>query len=114
MKTSTKIAILLLVVLLIGVASAVYIMQAPMSSDVVVTGQATLSKVSVSSILITAGDSLTLSTTVSDHTQGITVTFFNQNDVSVGTAVTGPTGTATLTIQPPVGTWSFYATATHP
>jgi hypothetical protein len=98
----------------VSVAVALYYMQSPVSPDVTVAGQATLSAVTVSSINIVVGDNLTLSTTVSDATTGLTVTFYNQNSIAVGTAVTNSLGTASLTIQPPVGTWSFYATATHP
>jgi len=115
MKTKTAALLAgLLVLCLVGVVAATYLMTSPESDDVTVSTQATLSKVTVSTISVTVGDSLTLSTTVSDHTSGLTVTFFNNNDVSVGTATTDSSGTASLTLQPPEGVWSFYATATHP
>lgn len=103
--------------LVVGIAAAAYVMTAPMSDDITVNppgAPATLSKVTSSTYTLTEGESITLSTTVSDGTQGINVTFLNQNGVSVGTAITDATGVATLTITPPEGTWSFYATATHP
>ena len=117
MKSTKATVALTLIILLVcaETALAVYVMTAPQSVDVTVNpALASLSQVTVSSTVITVGDSLTLSTTVSDHTAGLTVTFYNQNNIEVGTATTNSAGTATLTIQPPEGTWSFYASANHP
>lgn len=112
--------IIIAVLALVSLAAAAYIMQSPDSDDVTVnptptpTATAALSKVAVNATTLYVGDYLRLSTTVSDATAGLTVTFHNNNGVVVGTAFTNSAGTATLTIQPPVGTWSFYATAEHP
>lgn len=117
MKNTKILIAVLALALVVGIAAAAYVMTAPMSDDITVNPpgtQATLSKVTSSTYTLTEGASITLSTTVSDGTQGINVTFLNQNGVSVGTAVTDNTGTASVTITPPEGTWSFYATATHP
>lgn len=117
MKVSKILVAVALFALVATVAAAGYLMISPSSDDVTVNPlpiKATLSKPALSDTILTVGDSLTLTTTVSDATAGITVSFFNQNDVEVGTAVTDATGTATITITPPEGTWSFYATATHP
>lgn len=132
MNTALKIVIAtLLLSLLVGVA-AIYFMASPASDPVTVSPaptptptptatatptpqHATLSKVTVSSISITVGGELTLTTTVSDHTQGLTVTFYDNTDEIVGTAQTNADGTASLTIialEP--GTFTFYATANHP
>lgn len=121
MKKSEAIICALLLVVIVGCVAATYIMTSPSSPDVTVNPsptptpqQATLSAVTASPLILTVGDTLTLSTTVSDATAGLTVTFYNQNNVAVGQAATNIQGTATLQIQPPEGTWSFYATATHP
>jgi hypothetical protein len=128
MKLSKTIIALAVVALLVGVAAAVYVMNAPASPTVTVNPSpspspspspvpaASLSQVQVSDTDIVVGDELTLSTTVSDHTEGIVVTFKIQADNTVvGTATTGPTGTATLTITAnTAGTYNFIATATHP
>lgn len=128
MNTALKIVtITLLLSLLVGVA-AIYFMASPASDPVIVSPaptptptstatpqHATLSKVTVSSTTINVGGELTLTTTVSDHTQGITVTFYDNTDNVLGTAQTNDVGTASLTIialEP--GTFTFYATANHP
>lgn len=124
MKMSTvTLALVVLTLTVVGAVVASYLMTAPMSPDVDVNPsptptaapvQATLSQVTVSSLSITVGDTLTLTTTVSDGAPGLTVTFYNQNGNVVGSINTDSTGVASLTIIPPEGTWSFYATATHP
>jgi Flp pilus assembly protein CpaB len=128
MNTALKIVtITLLLTLLVGVA-AIYFMASPASDPVTVSPaptitptptqtpqHATLSKVTVSSTNINVGSELTLTTTVSDHIQGLTVTFYDNTDEVLGTAQTNSEGTASLTIialEP--GTFTFYATANHP
>jgi Flp pilus assembly protein CpaB len=128
MNTALKIVtITLLLTLLVGVA-AIYFMASPASDPVTVSPaptitptptqtpqHATLSKVTVSSTNINVGSELTLTTTVSDHIQGLTVTFYDNTDEVLGTAQTNDVGIATLTIialEP--GTFTFYATANHP
>lgn len=130
MRISKPLIALLLVALIVAIAAAVYTMNSDPSDTVIVSPtptptaspsptptqqpQATLSKVSVSTTMLTVGGSLTLSTTVSDSIVGLTVNFYNQNNDLVGSAVTDGTGKATLTITPPVGSWSYHATAEHP
>jgi hypothetical protein len=117
MKTTYKATLIVAVAclaVLSFVAAASYLMVSPDSDPVTVSDQAVLSKVTVSSTVLTVGDGLTLTTTINDGTAGVTVTFYNQEDESVGTAVTNSVGTASLIIHPPTGTWTFYATATHP
>ena len=128
MNTALKIVtITLLLTLLVGVA-AIYFMASPASDPVTVSPaptitptptqtpqHATLSKVTVSSTNINVGSELTLTTTVSDHIQGLTVTFYDNTDEVLGTAQTNDVGIATLTIIALVpGTFTFYATANHP
>ena len=108
-----------------GVALAAYTMTSPSSNPLTVTDPtptpsptpepiaATLSKIELSVPTITVGEEVTLSTTVSDSTPDITVTFFNNGDGVVGTAITDTSGIASLTITPPLGTWTYYATAQH-
>ena len=130
MKLNDKIkaAIIIAVVttlIVAGVALAAYTMTSPSSDPLTVTDptpspsptpppvDATLSKVTLSVTTITVGESVTLSTTVSDATPDLTVTFFNNGAGIVGTAITNATGIASLTITPPLGTWTYYATAQH-
>jgi hypothetical protein len=127
-KTILFAAIIITALVTITTVAALYTMRAPNSPDVVIDPEATptptptatlppeaeLSQVQPSVTSATVGDSITLSTTVSDHLAGITVTFYNQNDVAVGAAVTNSAGIASISIMPPEGTWSFYATGTHP
>lgn len=75
---------------------------------------ATLSIVTIDKTSLTVGESLTLSTAVSDGTPNLPVAFYDQNNLAVGTDLTDSSGIATVTIQPPIGTWTYYATATHP
>lgn len=113
---------------LITVAVAAYTMTAP-TSDPSTTNptpspsptpsptpvpQATMSKVTVTPSVAYIGETKQVTTTVSDLTPGITVTFYNNDDVAVGAAITNAQGTATITIQEPIGTWTYYATAVHP
>jgi hypothetical protein len=128
MRISKPLIALLLVALIVAIAAAVYTMNSDPSDTVIVNPtptasssptptqqpQATLSKVSVSTTMLTVGAQLTLSTTVSDGTPDLTVTFYDQENTAVGSAVTDSTGKATLTITPPVGSWSYHATAEHP
>ena len=124
MKTS-KIAIIAIVAALcvtISLAAASYLITAPQSDPVTVNPtptpppEATLSKVQVSATTIEVGDELTLTTTLSDHTAGLTVSFYIVGtDDYVGDAATDASGVASLTIAAQqAGTFRFYATAEHP
>jgi hypothetical protein len=131
-KTKTILLAVVIIAALVTITTvaALITMRAPDSPDLTVNPEATptptptpappeLSQVTLSVSTITVGQSVTLSTTVNYGTPGITVTFFNQNDVAVGAAVTDSTGKAQITITPPLvdgvaTTWSFYATGSHP
>jgi hypothetical protein len=107
------------------VVAAGYLMTAPASPNVtsstpsptptVTPAPATLSTVTVNATTVKTTDTLVLSTTVSDHTAGIIVTFTAvTGSVNVGTATTDANGVATLTIQQPEGSTRYTATAVHP
>jgi hypothetical protein len=116
MKTKIAASLMLLTLTIAVIAVAAYLMTAPTSPNVVVSDKEVLSQVTVSSISLTVGDELTLSTTVSDGTIGLPVTFFCIGDPDpIGTVNTDSTGKATITFTiDTAGTYSFYATATHP
>lgn len=104
--------------LVAGVVAAAYLMRSQNTNDIIVEPtpspahaelQLTPNKTS-----LTVGETLTLTAVVSDGTSGLTVTFYNQHDAPVGTATTNSDGFATLNLVPQVGTWQYYATATHP
>jgi hypothetical protein len=67
-----------------------------------------------STTTLTVGSNLVLTATVSDASPSIQVTFRDQVGDAVGYATTNSVGVATLTFQPPAGTWTYHATATHP
>ena len=134
MESSTKkktiilaILITLIVVASISVVIAAYTMTSPVSDPLIVNPTptpaptpsptpvplASLSKVATSVTTLYIGNTVVLSTTVSDSTAGIVVNFFNQNNAAVGTATTNAEGLASTTITPPLGTWTYYATASH-
>jgi hypothetical protein len=126
-QPQTIIVIGLVILLLTGIATAAYLMTAPDSAPVTVNPtptpsptpsptpipQATLSQVQTNVTSMYVGDKLRLTTTVSDGTAGLIVNFYEKSGAAVGSATTNATGTATLTITPAVGSWVYYATATH-
>jgi len=129
MKKQTKLialTITALTILISVVAAAGYLMNAPSSPNVTTNpspsptpspspAPATLSAVTVNATTCTVGDWLTLSTTVSDHTAGIIVTFTAViGGSNVGTATTDASGLATLTFQPTIGSTRYSASAVHP
>lgn len=105
------------------VAAASYLMRSQNTNDIIVeptpsptptpTPAPAELQLTPNKTSLTVGETLTLTAVVSDGTSGLTVTFYNQHDDPVGTATTNTDGTATLNIVPQVGTWQYYATATH-
>ena len=71
----------------------------------------TLSQVVFPVSPITVGATTTLSTTLSNGVAGITVEFYDQHGNFIGATATDTTGTATIQITPPVGTWVYHANA---
>ena len=109
---------IVLVVLLIGVivgsAFAVYKITSPDSDPVVVATPATLSKPTVNATTAVTGDTIQISTTLSDALDGQQV-FFYENDVNIGSAYTGSGGTAIFNrvVNTP-GTYVYKADCMHP
>ena len=131
MNSKLKAAIIIIAVssLFIGVvAAASYLLTSPPSDPGTVNPVptpsptpsptpiplASLSKVTLSVYTLTIGESWTLSTTVSDASPGLTVTFHDQNELPVGASVTNINGTASFTTAPPLGNWLYHAHTTHP
>ena len=112
---------------LISVAIAAYAMTSPVSDPLIVNPvptptptpsptpvpMASLSKVTFPTSQIYVGNSTTLTTIVDDGTIGLVVTFYNNQNVTVGATITDSFGVASITISPPQGTWTYYATASH-
>jgi uncharacterized protein YjdB len=101
--------------LVAGVVAAAYWMQSQNTPDIVVnptTSPASLT-ITPDKTSLTVGEILTLTSTVSDGTSGLTIIFYNQQNNPVGTATTDASGTATIQIIPPVGTWQYYTKAEH-
>jgi hypothetical protein len=128
------VVIALIMVVAVGGAIAVYSMTAPNSDpvtfDPVVEPTATptptpsptqapqiatLSKVTLSTYHTTAGQPVTMSTTVSDSTPNLDVNFFASDGTLMGTVKSDVAGLASLTTTVnSAWTGTFYATAQHP
>ena len=117
--SKTKLAIMLLILVIAVVVSfkvvdAVYHITSPPSDTVTVTQPQTLSKPTVSATSVTVGETITISTTLSDGTAGVVVTFF-ENDNVIGSDSTDDKGTATYTrVLISVGSYTYYADCLHP
>jgi hypothetical protein len=99
------------------VAAAGYSLRSPDSPQLTAVDPqpaATLSAVTLSTTSITVGEPVTLSTTISDGLNGLSIDFYNQNGVKVGSATTNAAGTASLTINPTAGLWVYHANTFHP
>ena len=77
--------------------------------------EATLSKVTLSTYNAIVGQQITASTTISDATPNVAVTFIASDGTNMGTANTNAAGTAQVVFTIG-GVWqgTIYATATHP
>lgn len=108
------ILVILLIACIVGTAFAVYKITSPPSDPVVITTPATLSKPSVNATTGVIGDTIQISTTLSDATDGIQV-FFYENDLSIGSAYTGSGGTAIFNrVVGSPGTYIYKADCVHP
>lgn len=114
MNITKKSLVLICAIALLSSASLVFATYLMTSSPVtgVATSQATLA-LTLDKASVVQGESWTLTATVSDGTQGITINFL-EGSTSVGTAITGTGGIATLTLTPSVGSHTYTATGTHP
>ena len=110
-KIKTVALILAVALITVGVAYAIYTMTTG-TVNVTVSPLATMSLVANNTNL-TVGDGLLLTATVSDSSNGLTVTFY-QNSISIGTSTTSG-GVATKTVTGlAAGSYSYYAEADHP
>lgn len=109
---------LLLIILVIGVlvgsAFAVYKITSPPSDPVHVTTPATLSKPTVNATTAVVGNTLHISTQLSDKAQGVQV-FFYQNNTAIGSDYTNDQGIATYDyVLAATGTYVYKADCIHP
>lgn len=109
------IAALIAVVAIAGTAYAVYNITSPPSDPVVATEPATLSKPAVNATAVVVGDTVQISTTLSDGLEARQV-FFYENDVQLpGSSFTNSEGTAVYNREiSAVGTYIYTAKCVHP
>jgi hypothetical protein len=108
------ILVILLVGAIVGTVVAVYKITSPDSDPVIVTTPATLTKPSVNATLAVSGDTIQITTTLSDSAEGLQV-FFYENDLSIGSAYTNSAGQAIMNrvVNSP-GTYIYLAEFMHP
>lgn len=106
--------VVLLIGAIVGSAFAVYKITSPDSDPVDVTTPATLSKPTMNATSAVVGDTIQISTTLSDGLDGQQV-FFYENSVNVGSAYTGSGGTAIFNrVVNTAGTYVYKADCVHP
>lgn len=106
--------IVLIVSLTVSVAFAVYKITSPNSDPVNVSTPATLDKPSVNATSAVTGDTIQITTHLSDNMDGVQV-FFYENDVSIGSSYTGSGGTAIFNrVVSTPGTYVYKADCVHP
>jgi len=123
-KTILALCLIALIATMSTVLATGYLIVSPASDTLTVNpkptdpdpdpDQATLSKVKLNVNTIEEGDTVTLTTLLSDKTSGVKVTFYDQDDKKVGEATTNVDGRACITITPTAGTYTYYATCMHP
>jgi hypothetical protein len=118
-KLSPKVIIAALVIAMILSASvgyAIYKITSPPSAPVVISEPATLSAPSVNTTSAVTGDTLQLTTTLSDSKEGVQVFFYHNASASaIGSAYTNSAGQAILNYAlTQVGTFTFTADCIHP
>ena len=111
----TLIVIALVAILaLAGTAVAVYKIVSPPSDPVVVATPATLSKPTVNATSAVEGDTIHITTTLSDAFQGLQV-FFYENNVQIGSDYTNDQGLASYDrVINNAGTFVYTAECMHP
>lgn len=110
-------ALLIAIVLISAVICggyAVYKIVSPDSDQVNVSTPATLSKPIVNATSAVVGNTIQITTTLSDGLDGVQV-FFYENDISIGSAYTGSGGTAIFNrvVNSP-GSYVYHAECVHP
>jgi hypothetical protein len=107
------IALILIIVIAAGSAYAVYKITSAPSDPVTVTESATLSKPTLNATTAVIGDTLQITTTLSDLAEGVQV-FFYENQVSIGSAYTNSEGEAILNrVLSNTGTYTYIADCIH-
>jgi hypothetical protein len=112
----TLIIALVLILAVVGVAYAAYKITSPPSQPVTVGTAATLSAPIVNGTNLVLGDTLQLTTTLSDKTPNVQIFFYsNASIASLGSAYTDSNGQAIFnTKQNTVGVFNFTADCIHP
>jgi hypothetical protein len=113
-KPAKSVSILTIVLVLscVGVAVAAYEITSNIVTVTVTAPQAQLTLVS-SATQVVGGTPITLTATLNDFANGVTVNFYD-GGANVGTSTTGGGGIATLVLTPSVGVHNYHAIATHP
>lgn len=116
-RPSIKLLSIIAVVILVvaaGSAVAIYKIVSDPSPEVVVTVPAELSAPSVNATAAVIGDTIQLTTTLSDSAEGLQV-FFLENMVQIGSAYTNSLGQAIFNrVMNTAGNYTFTAECTHP
>ena len=120
-KSKIKMVIVLLIIMIAAVVSfkvvdAVYHITSPPSKPVVVFTPATLSEPTVSATSAVTGDTITITTQLSDGLAGIQVFFYeNSSTTPMGSDYTNDLGQASYNKTfSTIGTYTFYADCIHP
>lgn len=115
-KSPAMIAVLALIAILAiaGSAVAVYKIISPASDPVVVTPPSTLSKPTFNATSAVVGETLQITTTLSDKTPAVEV-FFYQNNVPIGSSYTNNEGVAIFNrLLTTTGSFIYTAECVHP
>lgn len=108
------ILVILLIAALVGSAFAVYKITSPPSDPVNISTPATLSKPTLNATSGVPGNTIQITTTLSDGLDGIQV-FFYENDIAIGSAYTGSGGIAIFNrVVSSTGTFVYKADCMHP
>lgn len=108
------IALITIAIISIGTAYATYKIISPDSDVVTSTAPATLSKPTVNGTSIIPGETIQITTTLSDSTDNLQV-FFYENNVSIGSAYTNSAGQAIYNrVVNSVGSFVYSADTIHP
>lgn len=111
------IVLLIIIVASVGTVYAVYKITSPPSLPVTVNTIATLSAPNVNGTVLVVGDTLQLSSTLSDAALGVQVFFYETGSTTpLGSALTNSNGEAILNVlmSQPKSTVTYYADAIHP
>lgn len=117
LKPKAIIAILLIASIAIaGTAFAVYKITSPPSAPIIVTTPSTLNAPTLNATTATVGDTVQITTTLSDGAEGLQVFFYKNGTVgAIGSAYTNSQGQVIFNYGlGEVGTYVFTAECVHP